>query len=403
MRRRHLLALPALGLLGSCASEDAATDPTTAPAPDPTTGSASDAGGEPSGEPSTEAPTSKAPSTAQTLLDSLSPREIAGQLVLVGIVQGTAPTRTLGKKHHVGGYFLLQVWRSAEEVRSAVAAAQEHSRADLPPLLAVDQEGGKVRMLRGDAAPKTPDAEQLGAEGPEAVRAAYSQIGEALKDLGLHVDLAPVADTVDPELGDENAPVGELDRGFGTDPATVSACVEAAVQGLTEHDVAATLKHFPGLGGVKENTDHSAEGIIDHGYTRDDPMLTPFRAGIDAGADLVMLSSGIYPRLHENIPAMHSRTVVTEILRGDLGFHGLVITDDIGAAKAVATIPVPERVTRVLEAGGDAVLTADPALAGEMVDAIQEWAAASPEQDQRVREAALRMLLLKEKLGLIGR
>lgn len=404
MRRRHLLALAPAAALAACTApeEDPASpggDGGGAAPSDGGDGGTAPSDGDPSDgeEPTTTAP----PSAAEQLLEGLSPREIAGQLVLVGIAAGSEiPTATF-EEHHAGGIFLLQVWESAEQVDAVVDSAFSLARPELPPLLAVDQEGGQVRMLRGDAARETASAETLGAEGPQAVADAYTSIGEDLSARGLHVALSPVADVVDPELGDANEPVGGLDRGFGTDPEQVADCVTTAVEALSEQGIGATLKHFPGLGRVEQNTDFSAEGIEDATTGPEDPFLESFRAGIDAGAQLVMMSSAIYPRIEPDVPAMFSAAAIQGLLRDGLGFEGLVVTDDIGAAQAVADVPVAERATRLLEAGGDAVLTADPSLTGELVDAIEEWAGRGEEQEQRVRESAGRMLALKEELGLL--
>ena len=402
MRRRHLLALAPVAALAACTADDPSTG-----TPD---GGSSDGGSDggssgPSAEPTSEDPTTEPtpdpPTAAELLLEDLTPRELAGQLVLVGIpAGGEIPEEVLGD-HHAGGIFLLQVWESAEAVESTVATARERSRADLPPLIAVDQEGGQVRMLRGDAARRTPSAETLGAEGPDAVTEAYTSIGEDLAARGIQVALAPVADVVDPDLGDANGPVGALGRGFGTEPEAVGECVAAATEALAAQGVGASLKHFPGLGRVEENTDFSAEGIEDPVTGSGDPFLESFRAGIEAGAGMVMMSSAIYPRLEPEVPAMFSSAAIEDLLRGELGFTGLVITDDIGAAKAVAAVPVPERATRLLAAGGDVVLTADASLTGELVDAIEAWAEESEEQARRVEESAGRMLALKEQLGLL--
>ena len=404
MRRRHLLALAPAAALAACTSpeEDPASpggDGGGAAPSDGGDGGTAPSDGDPSDgeEPTTTAP----PSAAEQLLEGLSPRELAGQLVLVGIAAGSEVPPATFEEHHAGGIFLLQVWESAKQVDAVVDSALALARPELPPLLAVDQEGGQVRMLRGDAARETASAETLGAEGPQAVADAYTSIGEDLSARGLHVALSPVADVVDPELGDANEPVGGLDRGFGTDPAHVADCVTAAVEALSEQGIGATLKHFPGLGRVEQNTDFSAEGIEDTTTAPEDPFLESFRAGIDAGAQLVMMSSAIYPRIEPDVPAMFSAAAIQDLLRDGLGFEGLVVTDDIGAAQAVADVPVAERATRLLEAGGDAVLTADPSLTGELVDAIEEWAGRGEEQEQRVRESAGRMLALKEELGLL--
>ena len=404
MRRRHLLALAPAAALAACTApeEDPASPGSDGGGAAPSDGG--DGGTAPSdGDPSDgEEPTTTAPpSAAEQLLEGLSPREIAGQLVLVGIAAGSEIPPATFEEHHAGGIFLLQVWEGAEQVDAVVDSALALARPELPPLLAVDQEGGQVRMLRGDAARETTSAEALGAEGPQAVADAYTSIGEDLSARGLHVALSPVTDVVDPELGDANEPVGGLDRGFGTDPAQVADCVTAAVEALSEQGIGATLKHFPGLGRVEQNTDFSAEGIEDATTGPEDPFLESFRAGIDAGAQLVMMSSAIYPRIEPDVPAMFSAAAIQDLLRDGLGFEGLVVTDDIGAAQAVADVPVAERATRLLEAGGDAVLTADPSLTGELVDAIEEWAGRGEQQEQRVRESAGRMLALKEELGLL--
>lgn len=422
MRRRHLLALSPALALAACTT--AGTDPegTTGPARpedpeatgpgtaaptetgDGTDGTGGDEGADGGGGPTTDdTPGPWDPSEAVTaLLDRLTPRELAGQLVLVGIMAGhSIPPEALAE-HHAGGIFLLDRWRDPAQVDAVVAAAHEGSDPEVPPLIAVDQEGGQVRMLRGDAARRTPSAAELGEAGPEAVREAYTTIGEDLAARGISVALSPVADVVDPQLGSANDPVGGLDRGFGTDPEHVGACVAAAVEALDATGTAATLKHFPGLGRVEQNTDHSAEGILDEVTTAEDPFLGSFTAGIEAGAELVMLSSATYARIDGDAPAMFSRAVVTELLRDQLGFEGLAVTDDIGAAKAVAAVPVAERATRFLEAGGDVLLTADPSITGQLVDAIEEWAAGGDEQAARVRASAGRMLTLKERRGLLS-
>ncbi|MCS6711405.1 glycoside hydrolase family 3 protein [Brachybacterium sp. EF45031] len=371
MRRRTLLPLLTLGGLAACSRPD------TTPASGPSTGSATSPSASPSPDPVADLPLEAA----------------AAQLVWCAIPAGQEPLRT---DLPLGGWFLLGVWESATEVDRVVEqAGQRGDRAGLrlpPPVIAVDQEGGRIRMLRGDAARETPSAEELGEQGPDAVREAYVSIGEDLAARGIGLALAPVADVVDPELGDDNAPVGELDRGFGTDPQEAAACVAAAVEGLAQHRVGATLKHFPGLGRVRSNTDHAADGIEDDRTHAEDEVLEAFRSGIDAGARAVMVSSAIYSKIDPETPAMFSRIVIEDVLRGRLGWDGLVVTDDIGAAQAVQDVPVAERATRLLDAGGDAVLTADPGIAEELVAAVVEYARSGAEQEQRVRRSASRVL-----------
>lgn len=405
MRRRAILAgIPAVAL-AACTTGPTGTDgPTDGTSPaqgsDP---APSDAGGTTAA--STASPSPTLPPAVERALGTLDTRAQAGQLVLVGVTAGSSLPSAAFTDRGVGGLFLLGRWTSADAVRQVLDAAREAgaaAAAGIGPLLAVDQEGGQVRMLRGDAARDTASAASLAEQGTGAVREAYAGIGQDLAALGLGLDLAPVADVVDPALGDDNDPVGALDRGFGTDPAAVSPCVEAAVAGLAESGVASCLKHFPGLGRVTGNTDHTDTGIEDAVTGPGDPYLDPFRAGIAAGAGVVMVSSAVYPRIEADVPAMFSRAAVQDLLRGDLGFDGLVITDDIGAAAAVRSVPVGERATRFLDAGGDMVLTADPGLAGPLVDAIVAWADETPDGAARLRASATRALILKESLGLLG-
>ncbi|UVY83717.1 glycoside hydrolase family 3 protein [Brachybacterium sp. NBEC-018] len=404
--RRRALALalslpPALAACTAGGGSDGSADGGTSDG-GASGGASSDGGGASDGAATAEPTTPAPPSAAELLLEDLSEDDLAAQLVMVGVRTGTSIDPELLEEHPVGGFFLLGVWESADAVDEVVDAALDGGREDLPPLLAVDQEGGQVRMLRGSAARRTSSAARLGEEGAEAVTEAYTSIGEDLAARRIPLALSPVADVVDPELDEDNGPVGALDRGFGTDPEQVGACVRAAVEALDAQGVGASLKHFPGLGRVRENTDFSAEGIEDATTSAEDPFLDSFAEGIAAGADAVMLASAVYPRIDPDNAAMFSSAVVTDLLRGSLGFDGLVVTDDIGAAKAVADVPVAERATRLLAAGGDVVLTADPSIAAELAEAIAAWAQESPEQAARVRESAGRMLALKEKRGLLG-
>lgn len=401
MRRRTALALPTTLLLAACTSAPSGSGGSSGSSEGGSGSAASDGAGASDGSASPSS--SPAPDPAVSRAEELGKREAAAQLVLAGIPQGSTPESSLISEIGLGGFFLLGTWDSAAEVRDVLGGIDDAmGEGGVSPLLCVDQEGGQIRMLRGDAARSTPSAAELGRQGTGAVTDAYASIGKDLADLGLQATLAPVADTVDPELGRANDPVGKIDRGFGTDPGEVADCVVAAVEALDQQGIASALKHFPGLGRVRGNTDFSAEGITDEKTDAGSSYLEPFRRGIEAGADMVMLSSAIYPRIDPDAPAMFSSAVITDLLRGDLGFDGLVITDDIGAAAAVQDVPVAERATRLLEAGGDVVLTAEPGLAEELVDAIAHWAGRSEDNARRVRESAARMLRVKRSRSVDG-
>jgi beta-N-acetylhexosaminidase len=213
------------------------------------------------------------------------------------------------------------------------------------------------------------------------------------------MDLAPVADTVPAGTEDDNPPIGAFDRHYGTDPAAVAVAVTASVAGLQDAGVAATVKHFPGLGRVDVNTDTDV-GATDPETTPADPHLAPFAAAVSAGTAAVMMSSATYPRLDPDRPAVFSPTVLG-LLRGQLGFSGVVVTDDLGAAAALSSVPVGRRAVQAVGAGVDVVLTIRTEDAAPMVEALEEQAAADPAFAGRIDESARRVLALKERFGLL--
>lgn len=306
---------------------------------------------------------------------------------------------------HVGNSLYLGGWTTgATDVtatsRLMQAQATEAATGGIPLLIAADQEGGVVQQLKGAGFTRLPSAVAQAAEGPAAIEKLGALTGRELKAAGVNVNLAPVADVVPADLGRGNGPIGQWGREYGNDPASVSAGSGAFLRGLERAGVAGTLKHFPGIGRIRGNTDYTAEGVVDAVTTRNDPYLAPFRSGIAAGAPLVMLSSATYSRIDARNPAMFSPTIVDGMLRGDLGFTGVAITDDINAV-SVRSIPAGDRATRFIDAGGDIVLTGDTASAPTLVGAISAKAAANPAFAAKVDASVRRVLTLKQDLGLI--
>ena len=178
----------------------------------------------------------------------------------------------------------------------------------------------------------------------------------------------------------------------------VTAAAGTVADGLAAHGVTPTLKHFPGLGRVQENPDKSRDATDDV-TTRDDSEVAAF--GTLAGSDaepFVMMSSATYTQIDPSAPAVFSPVVVTDLLREQLGFDGVVISDDIGAAQAV---PVEERAVRYLEAGGTLMLTMDADLVTEMIDAIVARAESDPAFSATVDAAVRTALTAKADAGLL--
>jgi beta-N-acetylhexosaminidase len=198
-----------------------------------------------------------------------------------------------------------------------------------------------------------------------------------------------------------NPPIGAFQREFGFTPAVVAAHGTAFVQGMSGADVDATLKHFPGLGRVSANTDDSS-GVVDSITTRGDAYLTPFAAAINAGAPFVMMSTAYYSRIDPNNPAAFSPIIINTVLRGDLHFRGVVISDDLGAARQVAAWTPAQRAVLFIASGGDMVLTVAPNTIPAMYNAVLAYAKANPTFAALVNAAALRVLQAKQARGLIA-
>ncbi|MDV3223285.1 glycoside hydrolase family 3 N-terminal domain-containing protein [Intrasporangium sp.] len=335
----------------------------------------------------------------------MSASEQAGQLLMVGLDVNARRSSLddLVRDRHLGGVVLLGGWfGGAEPVRSTTKHLNSLVDGSGAPrlLLAADQEGGNVQQLRGEGFTRIPTGRAQAALGTDVLTRRAASWATELRAVGINVNLAPVADTVPADVGRDNDPIGQWDRQYASDPDAVSRAVGAFIDGMHRGGVAATIKHFPGIGRITGNTDLTADGITDRTTTATDPYLRPFESGIADGADLVMVGSAIYSRIEPGVHATFSKRIVTDLLRTRLGYDGVVITDDVGAAKAVSGTPVGARATRFVDAGGDIVLTARPDTAPTMHRALTRRMADSGAFAAKVRQSATRVLQLKVERGL---
>lgn len=411
---RAAAGLAVLALVG-CASDDPGAGSTSSSSTSSPT-SAEDTTSATSSSAATSSPSSSSRSTTATadgpeasacveqVRDAMTPTQQAGQLLMAAMQPGPATSldgpigaQGLGSMLYLGG------WQES----ATVAAASTHLQ-DVSPtvdgtkvgmLVAADQEGGEVQQLTGSGFTSMPSGLEQ-AQDPD-LRASAKAWGAELKQAGVNVNLAPTADTVPSEIGTANEPIGKWGRQYGSTPQAASKGAVAFGQGMQDAGVEPTVKHFPGLGRITGNTDLRDTGITDSTMTRDDAHLTPFADSIEAGTKIVMVGSARYSKIDGETPALFSRKIVDGMLRDDLGFDGVVITDDVGAAKAVAATPVGERATRFISAGGDIVLTAEPAQVPTMVSAIEAKAKGDPAFAKQVTASVTRVLTLKEDMGLL--
>ena len=409
MSRRPVLlaALVGAGSLAGCSlipgSSSAASSPSAKPkAPEPAASSAA---------PSPTAAASATPSATATAtggaLEGWSLEEKVGQLMMVG-VDAQAPKQSSNEAvdtHHVGNIFIAGRTTAGSQATqkvissftSKVGPGTTHAT---PMLVATDQEGGEVQVLAGSGFSDIPSALDQSAQPRDQLVASARTWGKELADVGVNMNLAPVADLVDIARPASNEPIGRWGREYGHDAATVSSQASAFAEGMQASKVIPTYKHFPGLGRVKDNTDTSA-GVVDSTTTRsaDTAVSVIFGAAIAAGAPVIMVSSATYSLIDPSAPAVFSSTIVTDMLRTQMGFSGVVITDDVSAAVQVQDVSAGDRAVRAIRAGCDLVLaSADPTVAADMVKALIATARSDPAFAARVDESATRVLNLKKSL-----
>lgn len=409
--RRHLtvLLLVVASLLAACTGRDQAS---------PTTGASPAAGSLPvssatSGTRGTTRPDSTRPAQSTSagqsapgsggscaaMAASLPMDQQVGQLVMVGIPGDlSSGLRADLASLHIGSVIVMGT-RSQAGTADLTGQLKSVGGA-VPILVSADQEGGQVQRLDGAGFTSIPNAVQQAQMSPQQLEQAWQRWGAEMAKAGVLYDLAPVADLVPPNYVTTNKPIGQLKRNYGTTTATTSASVVAVVQGLQASGVAASAKHFPGLGRVTTNTDFGK--ATDTVTVADQSTLAAFRAAIGADVASVMVSTAVYQKIDASQPAAFSATIITELLRGKLGYQKVVISDDLGAAAAVVDVAPGDRALRFVAAGGDIAITVEPSLARPMVTALQQRAASDPAFAKQVTAAAGRVLALKASVGLVS-
>lgn len=329
--------------------------------------------------------------------------QLAGQVMLVGTPVGDpSGIDSMLAKYDFGGVFLAgRGHSSAATLRSAIAALKANAPRGIGLLISLDQEGGEVQTLRGDDFPPIPTAVNQGKLSPSALSAQAISWAGRLAAIGINFDLAPVADTVPASLGTRNPPIGAFHRQYGSDPIAVAGDIAILVPAIQSTGVITTLKHFPGLGRTLANTDFSADAV-DTVTTADDPYLQPFIAGIHSGTGAVMMSSATYPKLDSASIATFSRAIVTGLLRDKLGFSGLIVSDALGGAAAVSSVPLSQRAVRFIKAGGDLALTVEYSKAPAMIAGLIDAAHDSKTFTAQLTAAATAVLRLKYTAGLLS-
>jgi len=312
-----------------------------------------------------------------------------------------AQVREAVQKYGPGGFTLFRSLNLDDpaQVRELTGALQEAARnAGLPPLLiALDQEGGQL-MAVGQGVTQLPGNMALGATGSaDLAQRAGQVLGYELAAMGVNINYAPSCDV---NINPQNPVIGV--RSFGEDPGEVGRLGAALVQGIQSAGVAATAKHFPGHGDTSGDSHHGLPSLAHSLERLRQVELPPFQAAIQAGVKLIMTAHLAIPALDgpEAPPATLSSSVLTGLLRGELGFEGVIITDamDMGAIRQGEALV--EESIRAIKAGADLLLlTSDPADYRNVYDGLLSAARAGAFDAARLRESLARILALKHWLG----
>ena len=308
-------------------------------------------------------------------------------------VQASDMTKEALQEYAVGGIVMFSKnIQDRDQICAMLANLQAYSK--YPLFLGVDEEGGSLvaRVANSGtiSVPTFPNMMEIGNTGnPEEAYEVGRTIGTYLKDLGFNLDFAPIADVL---VNPENQVIGE--RAFGSDAELVAKMVKRVVEGLQEQEVSAVLKHFPGHGGTEADS-HEGTAILNRTLEelRSEEFL-PFQSGIEAGADMIMVGHISVPEVTgDDTPATLSETVITDLLRNELGFDGIIITDSMSMGAIVDHYGPGEAAVQVIRAGGDMIL-----MPQDFVEARQAVLEAVYQQEiteERINESLRRIYRIK--------
>ncbi len=364
------------------------------------TGSAS--AGRSTGVPAATASPSPEPTPVPSVVAGLTLRQKIGQLLVVGFVgQRASRTSAVGKAiaaGELGGVILFDRNIASPSQLADLTGGLTALAPDAASLLvAVDQEGGRVaRLGPGRGFPSVASQAVVGAHAVSYAVDVYGAMAGTLSNAGVNFNLAPV---VDVNINPKNPAIGALGRSFSADPAVVTAMGRASIRAHHGHGVLTALKHFPGLGSATVNTDVAPADVTRTWRTLE---LEPYRELLTGDADCVMVGHTLNRTLDPAAPASLSNPTVQDLLRGDLGWQGPVITDDLQARAIAKQFKQTDAIAAALNAGVDLLLfstaTSSPAFYRDLVTSIAKLVTSGRVDEARIDEAVGRAALLRGQL-----
>ena len=334
----------------------------------------------------------------EDILSRMSQTEKIGQMVFISL-PGTEvddEARYAMQQFHYGGIVLFdRNFESKEQVKNFVMDAQSGCGEKVPLFVAIDEEGGLVSRGK-EVIPAPPSAEAVGHEDKAFAQKLAGEVAHDLKSIGVNVNFAPVADL---GLGRE--------RSYSKSPYEVLKFVEATVEGYRAGGIISTLKHFPGIGKgvVDSHQEISSIEATEHQLRKED--LVPFREilnGTEKGKNMdymIMVGHFRYPAFDAENPASLSKAIITGLLRKEMGYEGLIITDDLGMGAIIKNYSFGGAAVKAVQAGADLVLVChDYGHAEEAYMGIYEAVKAGEISEKRLDESVRRILKAKLRHGL---
>jgi len=315
------------------------------------------------------------------------------------VVQAGETTKNAIAAYPVGGLvYFAKNFESREQTVTMLQNTQSYSK--IPLFISVDEEGGRVSRLGSNQAmgvTKQPPMKEIGdTKDAQKAYAIGQTLGEELTALGFNTDFAPIADVL---LHANNTEIG--DRSFGSNPEEVAVMVENIVKGMEEKGLSATLKHFPGHGSTQTD---SHTGYSESQRTLDELRsfeFLPFISGFNAGADMVMISHmTLVNATEEKVPCSVSKEVITDLLKTELGFQGVILTDSFQMKAITDQYTSAQAAVKAIEAGVDMILMPQDLEAAHkgIVDAVN----AGTISQERIDESVKKILMLKFEKGMLN-
>lgn len=357
-------------------------------------------GSEDEGQPSPlEPPQKEDVDPLQKQIEQMSIDEKIGQMVIVGLegYEMDEASQHMIDKYKVGGFILFnRNIQNAAQTLNLINSLKEANKSNKIPLfVAVDEEGGSVRRMP-DEFLKLPTSRAVGeVDSEEFAHQLGSVIGKQIKSLGFNMSFAPVLDI---DSNPKNPVIGN--RSFGANPETVSRLGTATMEGLKTHVISA-VKHFPGHGDTSVDS-HIGLPVVEHHIDRlKNFELVPFEAAIEKGADVVMIAHILLPEIDEKNPATLSKTIITDILRDEMNFDGVVITDDMTMGAIVENYDIGKAAVKSVLAGADIILVChDNEKQVKVLEALKQAVIDGSLSEDLLNQHVYRVLKLKQKYDL---